>query len=107
MLNAYTRPLTDGPFARKRSFRTSYSITRSPWGARTALFPPGSVLSRALCIKLDHARPIRRTSPLPPGENMTKGQWLKPALDYISRWVEFQVRQHEQRAGESASARND
>jgi len=22
--------------------------------------------------------------------------WLKPALDYIPRWVEFQIRQHEQ-----------
>lgn len=27
---------------------------------------------------------------------MAKGQWLNPALDYISRWVEFQMRQHEQ-----------
>jgi CubicO group peptidase (beta-lactamase class C family) len=23
-------------------------------------------------------------------------KWLKPAVDYISKWVEFQIRQHEQ-----------
>jgi CubicO group peptidase (beta-lactamase class C family) len=27
---------------------------------------------------------------------MTKDKWLKPALDYIPRWIEFQMRQHEQ-----------
>lgn len=38
---------------------------------------------------------------------MTKGQWLKPALDYISRWVEFQVRQHEQPGAVIAIAHKD